>query len=112
VNRAKSIFRNLPNHDSGRLKFAPIHSISILYALLLQQGRGQTSQSEGKAMKSRKMKAWTILLFVVPALSGCCVAAAAGAGAYGGYKAKESGYSLQSPVAKDGVKKSENKESE
>jgi hypothetical protein len=63
-------------------------------------------------MKSRKMKAWAILLLVVPALSGCCVAAAAGAGAYGGYTAKESGYSLQSPVAKDGAKKSEKKESE
>jgi hypothetical protein len=112
VNRAKSLFRELQNHDSGRLKFAPIHSISILYALLLHQGRGQTSRSEGKAMKSRKMKAWAILLFVVPALSGCCVAAAAGAGAYGGYKAKESGYSLQSPIAKDGATKSENKESE
>jgi hypothetical protein len=80
--------------------------------MLLQQGTGHTSRSEGKVMKSRKMKAWAILLFVVPALSGCCVAAAAGAGAYGGYKAKESGYSLQSPVAKDGAKKSDNKESE
>jgi hypothetical protein len=63
-------------------------------------------------MMSGKSAVWGILLLVVPALSGCCVAAAAGAGAYGGYKAKESGYSLQSPVAKDGAKKSENKESE
>jgi hypothetical protein len=59
-----------------------------------------------------KFIAWAILLLVVPALSGCCVAAAAGAGAYGGYKAKESGYSLQSPVTKDGAKKTEKKDPE
>lgn len=47
-----------------------------------------------------------------PALSGCWYAAAAGAGAYGGYKAKESGCSLQNPVTKDGSRKSEKKESE
>jgi hypothetical protein len=63
-------------------------------------------------MMSCKSVVWGILLLVVPALSGCCVAAAAGAGAYGGYKAKESGYSLQNPVTKDGAKKSEKKESE
>ncbi len=63
-------------------------------------------------MKVRKFAACAVLFFVVPALSGCCVAAAAGAGAYGGYKAKESGYSLQNPVTKDGTKKSEKNESE
>jgi len=63
-------------------------------------------------MKARKFIARAVLLLVVPALSGCCVAAAAGAGAYGGYKAKESGYTLQNPVTKDGAKKSEKKESE
>lgn len=63
-------------------------------------------------MMSRKSVVWGILLLVVPALSGCCVAAAAGAGAYGGYKAKESGYTLQNPVTKDGAKKSEKKASE
>jgi hypothetical protein len=35
-----------------------------------------------------------------------------GTGAYGGYKAKESGYSLPNPVTKDGSKKTEKKESE
>jgi hypothetical protein len=63
-------------------------------------------------MKSKKFIIWAILLLTVPALSGCWYAAAAGAGAYGGYKAKESGYSLQNPVTKDGAKKSEKKETE
>ncbi|HET6489578.1 MAG TPA: hypothetical protein VFG28_07425 [Syntrophales bacterium] len=63
-------------------------------------------------MKTSKSVLWGILLLVLPSLSGCCVAAAAGAGAYGGYKAKESGYSLQNPITKDGSKKAENKDSE
>jgi hypothetical protein len=63
-------------------------------------------------MKARKFIARAVLLLAMPALSGCWYAAAAGAGAYGGYKAKESGYSLQNPVTKDGAKKSEKKESE
>jgi len=63
-------------------------------------------------MTARKLVACTALLFVIPALSGCWYAAAAGAGAYGGYKAKESGYSLQNPVTKDGAKKSNKSESE
>ena len=43
-----------------------------------------------------------LLVFVtlMPLLSGCWLAAAAGAGAYGGYKAKEEGYTLQNPVTK------------
>ena len=63
-------------------------------------------------MKVRKLVASAVLLFVIPALTGCWYAAAAGAGAYGGYKAKESGYSVQSPVTKDGSKKTEKKDSE
>ena len=63
-------------------------------------------------MKVRKLIAGAVLLLVLPALSGCWYAAAAGAGAYGGYKAKESGYSLQNPVTKDSSKKNENKEAE
>ena len=63
-------------------------------------------------MNAKKCVAASVLLFVIPALSGCWYAAAAGAGAYGGYKAKESGYSLQSPVTKDSSKKSEKKEAE
>jgi hypothetical protein len=58
-------------------------------------------------MTSKRLAAYTVLLLIIPAFSGCCVAAAAGAGAYGGYKAKESGYSLQNPITKDGTKSSE-----
>ncbi len=64
------------------------------------------------SMKVRNFAACAVLFFVLPALSGCCVAAAAGAGAYGGYKAKESGYSLQNPVTKDGAGKAEKKDPE
>ena len=42
-----------------------------------------------------------ILVLMIPALSGCWYAAAAGAGAYVGYKAKEKGYKTQSPIAKE-----------
>ncbi len=38
---------------------------------------------------------------LLPLLSGCWLAAAAGAGAYGGYKAKEEGYTLRNPVTKE-----------
>lgn len=41
------------------------------------------------------------MLVMVPALSGCWLLAAGGAGAYGGYKAKEEGYTLQKPVTKE-----------
>jgi hypothetical protein len=43
----------------------------------------------------------TIALALVPMLSGCWYLVAGGAGAYGGYKMKEKGYTLQSPVAKE-----------
>lgn len=46
-----------------------------------------------------------IVTMLVPGLSGCWYAAAAGAGAYGGYKAKESGYTLQNPVKKESATK-------
>jgi hypothetical protein len=51
-----------------------------------------------------------ILLAVIPALTGCWYAAAAGAGAYGGYKMKEKGYTVQSPVTKEKSDKGESKE--
>lgn len=65
-------------------------------------------------MKILKKTAFLLLaLSLLPGLTGCWYAAAAGAGAYGGYKAKEAGYSVQNPVTKDGSsKKSEKKESE
>ena len=37
---------------------------------------------------------------MMPFLSGCWYAAAPGAGAYMGYKAKEEGYGVQNPVTK------------
>jgi hypothetical protein len=40
------------------------------------------------------------MLLLTPALSGCWLLAAGGAGAYGGYKAKQEGYELRSPVTK------------
>lgn len=42
-----------------------------------------------------------ILLLAIPGLSGCWLLAAGGAGAYGGYKMKEEGYTLQNPVKKE-----------
>jgi len=42
-----------------------------------------------------------MLLAVIPILSGCWYVVAGGAGAYGGYKMKEKGYTLQNPIAKE-----------
>ena len=42
-----------------------------------------------------------ILLLATPGLSGCWLLAVGGAGAYGGYKMKEEGYTLQNPVKKE-----------
>ncbi len=60
----------------------------------------------------KRLLACLVLFFFSAGVSGCWYAAAAGAGAYGGYKAKESGYSVQSPVKKDSAQKSEKKEAE
>lgn len=43
----------------------------------------------------------SLLLAMIPALSSCWYLAAAGAGAYGGYKMKENGYTVQNPVTKE-----------
>ena len=62
-------------------------------------------------MKIHHATLYLMLVLLPPAFSGCWYAAAAGAGAYGGYKAKEKGYKVQSPVKKDGPeKKDEDKE--
>lgn len=42
-----------------------------------------------------------MFLVVLPMLSGCWYVVAGGAGAYGGYKMKEKGYTLQNPIAKE-----------
>jgi hypothetical protein len=58
-------------------------------------------------MKLKQMVIYFLLVLLPPALSGCWYVAAAGAGAYGGYKMKEKGYKVQSPVEKEQHKKSE-----
>lgn len=52
-------------------------------------------------MKAKTLLYLGMLLLVTPALSGCWLLAVGGAGAYGGYKAKEKGYTLQKPVTKE-----------
>jgi hypothetical protein len=50
-----------------------------------------------------------LLILIAPVFSGCWYVAAAGAGAYVGYKAKEEGYTTQSPVTKQTQPKQEEK---
>lgn len=57
----------------------------------------------------RKTLGLGLFLVAMPILSGCWLAAAAGAGAYGGYKMKEKGYTIQNPVTKE---KNDQKKSE
>lgn len=52
-------------------------------------------------MKNKQIVTWIALLLVIPLLSGCWTLVAAGAGAYGGYKMKENGYTLQNPITKE-----------
>ncbi|MEO8996072.1 MAG: hypothetical protein ABI284_01340 [Nitrosospira sp.] len=49
----------------------------------------------------KKIMLLIALLAVFPALSGCWYVAAGGAGAYGGYKMKQKGYTLQNPITKE-----------
>lgn len=60
-------------------------------------------------MSMIRMACFVALLAVLPALSGCWYVAAAGAGAYGGYKMKEKGYTVQNPVTKEKGDKGEDK---
>jgi len=59
-------------------------------------------------MKAKLLYCMAILL-IIPALSGCWLLAAGGAGAYGGYKAKEAGYGVQNPITKEEDKTGEQK---
>ena len=52
-------------------------------------------------MKIKRIISLVMLLIVLPMLSGCWYVVAGGAGAYGGYKMKEKGYTLQNPIAKE-----------
>jgi hypothetical protein len=55
-------------------------------------------------MKLRRVIAYALLALIAPALSGCWYAAAAGAGAAGGYMMRDKGYKIQSPVEKEDTK--------
>jgi hypothetical protein len=57
----------------------------------------------------RRILGLGVILAAIPVLSGCWMAVAAGAGAYGGYKMKENGYTTQNPITKE---KSSQKDSE
>ncbi|WP_430233704.1 hypothetical protein [Nitrosomonas communis] len=57
-------------------------------------------------MKQKQILRAVISLLLLPLLSGCWTLVAAGAGAYGGYKMKENGYTLQNPITKEKGKKS------
>ena len=57
-------------------------------------------------MKRKQILSVAALLMILPLLSGCWTLVAAGAGAYGGYKMKENGYTLQNPITKERSKKS------
>lgn len=57
-------------------------------------------------MKTKQILSVVAFLVMLPLLSGCWTLAAVGAGAYGGYKMKENGYTLQNPITKEKSKKS------
>ncbi len=63
-------------------------------------------------MKLKRMIAGFIFVFAIPYFSVCWYAAAAGAGAAGGYELKKEGYKVQSPVTKEKGNKDTKKESE
>jgi hypothetical protein len=52
-------------------------------------------------MKRKQTVNVIAFLMILPLLSGCWTLVAAGAGAYGGYKMKENGYTLQNPITKE-----------
>ena len=58
-------------------------------------------KEERTEMNIKKIMRLGVLLAMMPMLSGCWLLAAAGVGAYGGYKMKEEGYTVQNPVTKE-----------
>jgi hypothetical protein len=54
---------------------------------------------------NKRIASLLLLVTLIPFLSGCWTLVAAGAGAYGGYKMKEKGYTLQNPITKEKTKK-------
>ena len=71
-----------------------------------KEGKGRLIIQEVDT-EMKRIVAFLIMILMLPALSGCWYAAAAGAGAYVGYKGKEKGYKVQSPVTKDQPDKQE-----
>lgn len=57
-------------------------------------------------MRIKQILSVLTFLMILPLMSGCWTLVAAGAGAYGGYKMKENGYTLQNPITKEKSKKS------
>ena len=55
--------------------------------------------------KNKRVASLLLLITLRHFLSGCWTLVAAGAGAYGGYKMKEKGYTLQNPITKEKTKK-------
>jgi len=55
----------------------------------------------GDNMKGARKLLYLAIFLLAPSLSGCWLLAAGGAGAYGGYKMKEEGYTLKNPVTKE-----------
>jgi len=58
----------------------------------------------------KRLIMYLLLAVMIPTLSGCWYAAAAGIGAYGGYKMKEKGYKTQSPITKEKQENENNQE--
>lgn len=54
--------------------------------------------------KNKRVTRLLLLIIIIPLLSGCWTLVAVGAGAYGGYKMKEKGYTLQNPITKEKTK--------
>ncbi|NIN00584.1 MAG: hypothetical protein GTO24_21610 [candidate division Zixibacteria bacterium] len=52
-------------------------------------------------MKVKRGILYILLILMIPALSGCWYAVAAGAGAAGGYLMRDSGYKVQKPIEKE-----------
>ncbi len=52
-------------------------------------------------MNRKQIVSAIAFMMILPLLSGCWTLVAAGAGAYGGYKMKEHGYTLQNPITKE-----------
>ena len=55
---------------------------------------------------------YMVIQIMISMLSGCWLLAVGGAGAYGGYKAKEAGYGVQNPITKDKKAEDQKKQQE